>query len=163
MRKSLLASIAFLTLLLAAGCQAPPEQMAPQRTAAEVDAAFETLRADWQSMANADDAAGVAAFYTDDAVFIDVYGNAYEGREAITAYFEGSFASSSALDIQTTDMVVHGDMVAGYGTFSQTVTGPDGEMQMSGMWMTVSLYQADGSVKIRLHQSALPSEPPPGM
>ena len=150
-----------LLTLLAAGCQAPPAQeMAPERTAAEVEADFETLRADWQSMAVADDAEGVAAYYAEDAVFTDVYGNVYNGRQAILGYLEESFASATDLSIQTTDMLFHGDMVAGYGTFTQTVSGPEGDMTLNGMWQTVSMYQPDGSIRIHFHQSMLPAEPP---
>jgi uncharacterized protein (TIGR02246 family) len=136
-------------------------EMPLERSAAAVEADFEALRADWQSMAEAGDAAAVAAMYAEDAVFTDVYGTMYSGREAILGYLEGSFAAASDLRIETTDMVFHGDMVAGYGTFSQTVEGPEGPMQMTGMWQTVSMYQEDGSVKIMLHQSMLPAEQPP--
>jgi len=52
--------------LLVAGCQPPPEtEMEPERTAQEIESAVDDLRADWQSMANADDAAGDAAFPDD--------------------------------------------------------------------------------------------------
>jgi uncharacterized protein (TIGR02246 family) len=105
----------------------------------------------------------VAALYAPDAVFIDVYGNVYNGREAIAGYLESSVQRGTDLTIQNTDLVVEGDMVAGYGTFSQTVTGPEGDMPMNGMWMSVSLYQPDGSLKIRLHQSMVPAESPSGM
>jgi uncharacterized protein (TIGR02246 family) len=159
----------FLSLILltfmALGCQQATEEavveMAPERAAATVEADFEALRADWQSMAEANDAAAVAAMYAEDAVFTDVYGTVYNGREAILGYMEGSFGSASDLMIETTDMVFHGDMVAGYGTFTQTVEGPDGPMQMTGMWQTVSMYQDDGSIQIMLHQSMLPAEQPP--
>jgi uncharacterized protein (TIGR02246 family) len=138
-----------------------PMEMAPERAAATVEADFEALRADWQSMAEADNAAAVAAMYAEDAVFTDVYGTLYAGQEAILAYLEGSFATASDLMIGTTDIVFHGDMVAGYGTFTQTVEGPEGPMEMTGMWQTVSMYQADGSIKIVLHQSMLPAPEPP--
>jgi uncharacterized protein (TIGR02246 family) len=157
-------SVFALLALVAVGCQPPPQaDVAPERTLAEVEADFEALRAEWQSLANADDAAGVAAFYTEDAVFVDTYGNVYSGREAIQAYFEGSFPTGSDLAIETAETVVEGDMAVGRGTFSQTVQGPEGELRLNGMWMTASIYQADGSVKIRMHQSMQPAEPPPSM
>jgi uncharacterized protein (TIGR02246 family) len=164
MRRTFLALSPALVAFVAFACQPPPQEMAePARTAQAVQADFDALRAEWQNLANADDFAGVAALYTQDAVFIDVNGNVYNGREAISGYLESSFAGSTDLNIQTTDMVMNGDMVAGYGTFSQTVTGPEGDMTMNGMWMTVSLYQPDGSVQIRMHQSMVPAEPPSGM
>ena len=146
-----------LLALIAAGCQPP------HRTAQEAAADFDALRAEWQSLANADDAAAVAAFYAEDAVFTDGFGNLHNGRGAIRGYFEASFPGASDLVIETTDVVFHGDMVAGYGTYSQTVQGPEGDMAIAGMWQTVSMYQPDGSVKILLHQSMLPAEPPPSM
>jgi uncharacterized protein (TIGR02246 family) len=164
MRRTLLALSPALVAFVAFACQPPQEEMAePARTAQAVQADFDALRAEWQNLANAGDFAGVAALYTPDAVFIDVHGNVYNGRDAISGYLESSFASSTDLNIQTTDMVMDGDMVAAYGTFSQTVAGPEGDMPMDGMWVTVSLYQPDGSVQIRLHQSMLPAEPPSGM
>lgn len=148
-------------LLLVAGCQPPPEtEMEPERTAQEIESAVDDLRTDWQSMANADDAAGVAALYASDAVLIDPYGNVHNGRDAIQGYFTESFATASSFEIQTTDLMSHGDMVVGYGSFDQTVQGPEGDMTMTGMWQTVSMYQPDGSILIRLHQSMLPAEPP---
>jgi uncharacterized protein (TIGR02246 family) len=151
----------FLVAVLAAACQAPPaEETAPERTAAQVEADFDALRADWQSMAVADNAEGVAAMYAEDAVFTDVYGNIYNGRDAILGYLQESFAAATDLVIQTTDMLFSGDMVAGYGTFSQTVPGPEGDMVLNGMWQTVSTYQPDGSIQIHYHQSMLPAEPP---
>jgi uncharacterized protein (TIGR02246 family) len=122
---------------------------------------FDALRAEWQTLANAGDPAGVAAFYTPDAVFTDPWGNVHQGHEAILGYLEGSFAEANDLTIATTAILHHGDMVVGYGTWNQTAQGPEGEMAMAGMWQTVSMYQPDGSPKILLHQSMIPAEPPP--
>ena len=164
MRKLSFALTPILMAMVATGCQPPPEvEMEPARTAQEVEADFEATKAEWQSLANADDPAGVAALYTADAVFVDAFGNVYDGREAIQGYLEGSFPTASDIVIETTSTIFHGDMVAAYGTFSQTVAGPEGDMTMAGMWQTVSLYQPDGSVKLRMHHSMLPAEPPPPM
>lgn len=152
-----------LGALVLVACQPPAQEMAPARSMQEVDNDFEAMRGDWESLANADDASSVAAFYTEDAVFIDVYGSVYNGRAAIQGYFEESFPRSSGLTIQRSDLMAHGDMVAAAGTYSQTIQGPEGEMPMTGMWMTVSMYQPDGSVLIRMHQSMMPAEPPPEM
>ncbi|MFH1765494.1 MAG: nuclear transport factor 2 family protein [Gemmatimonadota bacterium] len=164
MRKLSLALTPILLAMVVGGCQPPPEaEMEPARTAQEAQANFDALRAEWQSLANADDWAAVAEFYTEDAVFTDVSGIVYNGREAIAGYFEGSLPGASDLVIQTADFVVHGDMAAAYGTFSQNVEGPEGPMPMSGMWQTVSLYQADGSLKIHLHQNMIPADMGPSM
>ena len=162
MRRTSLVLIPTLFILLTAGCQQPAQEMAP-RTVQEVEDAFEAVRAEWQALANADDAAGVAAFYAEDAQFTDPYGNIYTGRAAITEYLQQFFAAASDISIQRSDLVAHGDMMAASGTYSQTVQGPEGAMTMSGMWQTVSLFQPDGSMQLRLHQTMLPAEPPPGM
>ena len=156
-------SLALLTLF-AVGCQPPPEaelEMEPSRTAQEVEANQDALRAEWQDLANAQDWAAVAELYAEGAVFTGVTGVIYSGREAIAGYLQES--SASDIVIETTDLIVHGDMVAAYGTFSQTVAGPEGPMPMSGLWQIVSLYQADGSLKIHLHQNMIPAELGPSM
>jgi uncharacterized protein (TIGR02246 family) len=155
-------TLAIFALFIPA-CQPPAQEMAPARTMQEVDDAVESLRAEWVALANADDAAGVAALYTEDAVFVDVYGNAYEGRAAIQAYLQDSFSRSSGTTIQTLDMVFDSNMVAASGTFSQTVEGPEGEMLMTGLWQNVSFFQPDGSLLLRMNQTMLPAEPPPEM
>ena len=159
-------ALPFLALtLLAVGCYAPAEDtvgdMTAARQAMDVESDFEALRAGWQEKAIADDATGVADYYADDAVFTDIYGTVYDGKAAILTYLEGSFAAATDLVIETTEVRFHGDMVAGYGTFTQTVSGPDGDMSIPGMWQTVSMYDADGSLRIILHQSMSPAEPPP--
>ena len=153
-----------LMALLMLGCTPPPqEQMAPTRTAQEVQAEFETLRAEWQNLANAGNGAAVAEFYTSDAVLVEPDGAIYQGRGAIQGYFEGAFPGAGDLVITTTEHFVHGDVVASQGTFSQTVEGPEGPVPMSGMWQTVCFYQADGSLKIRLHQNMIPAQLGPPM
>jgi uncharacterized protein (TIGR02246 family) len=163
MRKISLALSPTLLALMAVGCQPPPPEMAPERTVQEVEDAFDAVRTEWEALANADDAAAVAAFYTEDAVFVDAYGNVYNGRAAIQGYLEASLPTGSGLTIQKSDMVFHGDIVATSGTFSQMVSGPEGEETMTGLWQTVSFFQPDGSILIRMHQSMLPAEPPPEM
>lgn len=165
MCRKLHSSLLFVALLLATACQAPPqeavEEETPTRTTEQVMSEFDALRAEWQARANAGDPAGVAAFYTQDAVLNDPWGNVHEGHEAILGYLEGSFAEANDLTIATAGVLHHGDMVVGYGTWSQTVPGPTGEMTLAGTWQTVAMYQPDGSPKILLHQSMIPAEPPP--
>jgi uncharacterized protein (TIGR02246 family) len=158
------ATLSFLAvpLLLVLACQPPSEEASPQpdRAAAQIEADMEAFRAEWVERANAGDVAGVAALYTEDAVFTDPYGNVHSGRAAITEYLEGSFERAAGYAVVITGYVTHGDVVASYGTYSVTVQRPDGAAAQMGMWQTVSSYQPDGSVKIRLHLSMIP-EPVP--
>jgi ketosteroid isomerase-like protein len=103
----------------------------------------------------------VAALYTDDAMYVDPYGGVHEGPAAIEAYYAESLARSSGWELQIGGSMVDGDMVAGYGTWSGTPVAPEGAPPMTGRWQNVSVYQPDGSLKIRLSFAMLPAEPPP--
>jgi uncharacterized protein (TIGR02246 family) len=127
MRKVVLFPVPALLVLMAMGCQPPAQEMAPIRTADQARADAEMLTATWVEMANAGDAAGVASTYTEDAVFLDPYGNVIQGRAAIEGYFRQSFATrSSSWDSRIDDLVIQGDMVVSYGTWSATHRGPAG-------------------------------------
>ena len=160
MRKVVLFPVPALLVLMAMGCQPPAQEMAPVRTAEQVEADSEAFRVAWLNAANTGDAAGVASFYTADAVFVDQYGVVHQGRTAIERYFETSLARSSGYDIVTEEVFFEGDMGAGYGTYSATLQGPEGPVPTGGRWHTVSLYQPDGSLKIRLHVSMIPAPMP---
>lgn len=148
-----------LLALILVGCQPSPQTgTPPTRTAEEIQADFESVRAKYQDLANAGNAAAVADLYTTDAVLVEPDGTVLNGREAIAEYLGKAFPGVSDLVIQTSGSFVHGDVGAGYGTFSQTVLGTEGPMTMSGMWQTVCVYAADGSLKIRLQLDMIPAQ-----
>jgi ketosteroid isomerase-like protein len=156
------AAIPALIVLLATGCQPPAEEPIPIRTVEQAQADVEALRARWQELANADDFAGVASLYTEDASLLDQYGGTSAGKAAIAAYFEKSLPLISGYDIKVTETLLEGNMVTSYGTWSGTM----GETPLAGGWQTVGMYQPDGSLKLRLHFSTVPAPaptpPPPG-
>ena len=164
MRKLRLLSIPSLLVLLGSGCQPTPEpaaeSTAPPRTEDQVQADVEALRARWQELANARDVAGVANLYTEDAYYADQYGGIHDGRAAIAAYLEQSLPNSSGYDIQIGGTVMDGDMVASYGTWSAKLALPAGELATGGLWQTLGVYQADGSLQLRLHHSTIPAAAP---
>jgi uncharacterized protein (TIGR02246 family) len=160
MRKVVLFPVPALLVFMAMGCQPPAQEMEPLRTAGQVEADVEALRVAWLNAANSGDAAGVASFYTDDAVFVDPYGIVHQGRAALEMYWEQSLTRSSGYDIVTEGIIFEGDMGAGYGTWSATLQGPEGPVPTGGRWHTVSLYQPDGSLKLRLHVSMIPAPMP---
>jgi uncharacterized protein (TIGR02246 family) len=155
-------TLAIFALFIPA-CQPPAQEMAPARSAEQVQADMEAMRTTWLDLANAGDAAGVAALYTDDVVYLDPYGGVHRGRAAVEGYYTQSLARSSGWELQIEESVTHGDMVAGYGTWSGTAMAPEGAAPMSGMWHNVSVYQPDGSLQIRFSLAMLPAEPPPEM
>ncbi len=129
------------------------------RTAAQVEADFEAVRAEYERLENADDAAGLTALHTEDAVVVDPFGAVVIGRSAILQYNEAALPSMSNLAIHTEGLVFSGDMVAGHGTVSENVVMPEGETTMAARWLLVALYQPDGTLKIRLFQAMM--SPPP--
>jgi len=52
-------------------------------------------------------------------------------------------------------------LAVAYGTFSLTLTGPEGAMARNGFRESAAVYQPDGSLKLRLHLSMSPA-PVPG-
>jgi ketosteroid isomerase-like protein len=163
MRTIRIAPLPTLLILLAAGCQPPAEEAAPARTAEQAAADIEAVKTSWVEMANAGDAAGVAALFTDDAVYVDPYGAVHQGRTAIEAYYTETFTRSSGWELQIEGSMVAGGMVAGYGTWSATPMAPEGAAPMNGRWQNVSVYQPDGSLEISLSLAMLPAEPPAEM
>lgn len=158
MRKPLLISVLVL-LALAAGCQTPPQQEIAVRTAAQVEADFDALRAEYERLENGDDAAGLAALHAEDAVVVDPFGAVTIGRSAVLQANEASLPSLSNAAIHTDGVVFSGDMVAGHGTASENLVTPEGETTIHARWLCVALYQPDGTLKIRLFQAMIP--PPP--
>jgi ketosteroid isomerase-like protein len=152
--------VSTLLALMAMGCQPVAQEAAPARTDAQVQADVESLRTTWQDLANAGDAAGVAALYTDDALYVDPYGGVHQGTAAIVEYLSGAFTRSSGWELRTEGSVIHGEMVAGHGSWSATPNAPEGAPAMGGHWQNVSVYQPDGSLKIRLSLAMIPATPP---
>jgi uncharacterized protein (TIGR02246 family) len=142
------------------------DEMAEQgmaMSAEDVSQAMVQLRMDWVEAANADDAAAVAAMYAPDAMFVDQFGQEHRGRDAIRAYLEESFAAGSDLSVTQTWSKVVDHVQVSTGTFSQTATGPDGEMQVEGFYNVTARMMDDGTVQILAHSSAIPQEAPEGM
>ncbi len=145
-------------LVLTAGCQAPPDAGGPiaTRTTSEVEADLDAMTSAWVAMANADDAAGVAALYLDDALYVDPAGEVYDGRDQIQAYLEETFSQASGLESERLGHMSDGDLVVHHGRYSTQVmdeASTEGVVTNTGRWVIVSEYQPDGSLRIRLHQN----------
>jgi uncharacterized protein (TIGR02246 family) len=160
MRKIVLVA-AILLALVTIGCQTPAPQPAPGRTADQVQADAEALRAKWVEMANAGNAAGLASLYTEDAVYTDPYGAVHQGRAAIEAYFTQSFTRVAGYDIKMDATSINGDVAIGHGTWSAKPKSPEGAPPIGGRWINVNAYQPDGTPKIRWSLSMIPA-PVPG-
>jgi uncharacterized protein (TIGR02246 family) len=73
------------------------------------------------------DAAGVAAVYTDDARLLPPGAPTTTGRPAIAEFWQGAMdAGVAAVDLQTTELVEHGDAAHEIGRAELTVVDGDG-------------------------------------
>lgn len=117
------------------------------------------LRSDWVAAAERDDAATVASYYADDAVFIDETGKVHEGKDAIQTTFAEGF--KVAKDLTVTEKTFDGNADISYetGEFKQTVTSPAGKtIPIDGKYLVISRRQPDGTWKIVRHVSV--AQPP---
>ncbi|HVR42119.1 MAG TPA: SgcJ/EcaC family oxidoreductase [Thermoanaerobaculia bacterium] len=148
--------------LLVAGCppaEGPAGELAAISDPAAAREAIDRLRDEWIAAAERDDAAAVAALYTEDAVVTSPDDPPAEGREAIEALWTRNFPMASGLEVRSTKTAVSGDVAYDFGEFSQRLTPPEGEpMDVTGEFLVALERQPDGSWKLSRHVSF--SRPP---
>lgn len=141
MRRSLF-FVALLTVCLATpvAAQQPSEQ--------QVRPAIERLLETWDTAANQKDAAAVAALYTEDAMRVTPRGTSY-GRAAIEKDLVETFKVTSNIADKVEKIQVIGEVALVTATWSATLQGKDGPVQLRGFWGGV--YVRDGEAwKTRL-------------
>jgi uncharacterized protein (TIGR02246 family) len=160
-----IAAFSIFILLAFVACETEPvvtdTAPAPERAATEPapdrDAdggEVERIRSQWLEAAERNDAAAVAALYSDDAIVTSPMGEAVRGRESIRELWTEQLPMSSDLDIDSSDFEVSGDLAYDYGTFSQTLTTPAGEeMEVEGEYVVILRRQDDGQWRITRHLS----------
>ncbi|HVT44267.1 MAG TPA: DUF4440 domain-containing protein [Thermoanaerobaculia bacterium] len=153
--------VVFLILgLLVFGCapqpaaEAPAEPAAPQHDARADRTAVEKVRSDWIAAAERDDAATVAAFYTDESVIGNPEAPLARGKGEIEQAFQRDFPMASNVEARSDRLEVSGDLAYDTGEFSQRLTPPGGEaMDVTGRYLVVLRRQGDGTWKIIQHMS----------
>lgn len=141
------------------GCAEQPAPAGSDTTAspAATSADIAAVRDAWLAAAARDDAAAVAAMYTDDAIFVATEAPAARGRAAIQQALAESFPISTVDTVDSKEVVVSGDVAYDYGEYQQTVTPPNGAQQtFRGHYVVVLRRQADGSWKLSKHVSTTP-------
>ena len=152
-------STALVSVLLALACSQPaPEADTAAADKASAPAAItqEELTAISQSQQaalNAGDAAGAAAPFTADAMFLNARGK-FETQQAIQAFWTEALKNDAGknLKLEVIKSHVSGDMAYSISRFTGGITAP------SGHTLAVMQRQADGSVKI-LATVSLPDPP----
>ena len=140
-----------LTLLLIVGCTAPQ-----QDNTDEARAGIEATNAAFMTAITQDNAAGVAACYTEDAQLMPPNGEIVSGREAVQSFFKGMIDAGLTIQLNTTEVEGHGDTAHEVGT--ATITGEDGQTIDEAKYIVI-WKNVDGQWK--LHRDIFNSNNPP--
>lgn len=109
--------------------------------AAAEEQAIRAVSARWLELEKADDAAGVAALFTEDGIAYREDTDPISGPAAYRAYLERSFAEnpSEVVDWSTdfVDVAASGDLAVEHGTWSSRGAGAGGEGEDEGRYLTV--------------------------
>jgi uncharacterized protein (TIGR02246 family) len=151
--------LAVLAIALASTpCQLPAQEAGPL---SDEDAL--AIRAVPQALteaALASDWAGVAALYTEDAVFMPPNEPAVQGRAAIEAWF-AVFPPFTEFNVEVTEIDGRGDLGFLRATFSMTIV-PEGApepIQATGKVLAIYRRQPDGTwlIAVDIHNTDQPS------
>jgi uncharacterized protein (TIGR02246 family) len=147
--RMMVAAIALATL---AGCDRPASTAAKVDTEAE-KAAIKAVEASQIKAIQAKDAAGSAANYSQDAVFVGEDGRPIEGAKAIGEAFTAMVEDPAmTFDYRQGRMVVSegGDMAYSTATYTYTYTDPKSGKPVTSLGSNLSVWrkQADGSWKL---------------
>jgi uncharacterized protein (TIGR02246 family) len=114
--------------------------------------------------ANAADAAGWAALYTQDAIVLRPHAPAVQGREAIQQWLATLPPISNAKG-QGVEVMGYGDLACLRGTYSMrfTIPGVPAPIDEQGKFLQIYRKQSDGSWKLtrEIYNSDLPLPAPP--
>jgi ketosteroid isomerase-like protein len=127
-----------------------------QRGVIEMGSAQDDVKAldrQWVEAVNSGDAAGVAAFYADDAIVLAPNNEPLQGRNQIQGFFEDLMKLQPSFDpLDSLRIVEAGDLVVGAGRYSLKLLPPGADAPITdhGKYLGVFKRQADGSLKLIL-------------
>lgn len=116
----------------------------------------------WQEAWASDDAAALAALYTEDALLVLPGGAVLRGRDAIEEHFDSMLPSWGSVRASMVDFDASGEMalVGGSYHFAEQVQGDGmGPTRIAGLHVTV-LMQSSGSWRVRSQMFHLPAAAP---
>ncbi len=148
LRNVWLCAFALTSLMTFAGCQTAPTPE-PKRDVAADTTAINALRDQYTTAFNANDAAAVAATFADDAIVMEPYQAAVEGKQAIQAMYEGLFRNAVKVALTPLETQVAGDWAYDRGNYALTITPKTGKpSEESAKYLVIVKRQSDGSWKI---------------
>ncbi len=92
----------------------------------------------WQSASDTNDAAIIAAIYSENGAIMPPNDGAVIGRAAIEVFFEGFQASGLAVQVQDTEVYAQGDV--GYKIGIYTITDASGTTVDQGKYVEISRH-----------------------
>ena len=137
--------------LAAALASSPAVAQSPSPPDASVAPQIEQLIAQYVEAFNRRDAAALAAFFTEDAVFVGATGNPVEGRAAIEKFWAKIFAQGADVVEESRASEIHalGDNAWGIGQYTATFNGKNAPPETKGHWAAIYV-RVDGAWKVRL-------------
>ena len=150
--RSKIGLILLFALLLGLACQPAEQAEAPPEdtTAADV-AAIQGIRDAYVAADNASDAAGIAALYAENAMFLPPNQPAVSGPAAVQTHYETIFSTMTpTLAVSGRETRAAGDWGYDTGTFNLKLTPKAGgdPTEISGKYIVIAGRQMDGSWKI---------------
>jgi uncharacterized protein (TIGR02246 family) len=121
--------------------------------ASELDELSQMLIGNYQTIFNSGDAAAVANLYAEDAVVLAPNAGRLEGREAIQGLLTVQLEQMGARDIEVEgqEIVEMGSALLSTGLYRMTMAGPEGDMPVSGGWLSVVEEDGNGGWQITRH------------
>lgn len=116
-------------VLLMAGCMQVPQTDLEGLIA---------MRDVWQSAYDANDAAVIAAVYSENGALLPPNSESVNGQAAIEDFFRDFQATGMRIEIQDTEAYVHGDV--GYTVGAYTITNADGATIDEGKYVAIWRY-----------------------
>jgi uncharacterized protein (TIGR02246 family) len=135
-------------MLTFTGCQTAPKPEAKRDAAADT-AGINALRDQFAAAFNANDAAAVAATFTDDAIIMPEHQAAVEGKPAIQAWYAAFFKENAAkIAFTPGEIQLPGDWGYERANYTFTLTQKSGQpISASFKYLVIVKRQADASWK----------------
>jgi uncharacterized protein (TIGR02246 family) len=131
------------------------------KTDAAVEGNIQRLIANFVQTYDRHDAASVAAFYTQDGVFVAATGVPVAGKDAIEKFYAAAFKEANPiLDAKATEIHALGENAWAIGQFTLKGGGQSGPAEMNGHWAAVYLSEG-GEWKIRMLSAGANTTAPP--